>query len=790
MGASMPSAPDTTSFPVIHTSFHGRSAELTALQDLILDESARLITLVGPAGVGKTRLAVRAGESIASTGTWRVEYISLAVARNEHELGESIARALGVAETDGESMARTIVDAFSGQSTLLILDNLEHLLDQAAAVSALLALESKVTILATSRAPLGIRGEHVFDIAPFELPEDASRRSLSEFAVFDAVALFVDRARAVQHDFVLTPSNRSAVAAICARLDGLPLALELAAARIRMLPPAILLERLDRPLEALRAGPFDAPDRHRSLRAALEWSFELLSSPERRLIARLAVPRGSFTLQAVEALSDDLDLEPLDAVASLVDKSLVRPAHVRRADGVEAVRFEMLAIVREFALEKLAETDDFARAHDRFANYIVALAAEVMAEFPLGPASGDASFDVLGVDREPTLAALDWLYRSGNHRTYVQAAAALAPHWFARGALRDARSILERARMLQAHADPADVARVTLANGMVAIQQGDFEVGEALLYSGLELARSTGQEDWIGQASFSLGVVEQDRGNPGSALPLFAAARTSFQATNRPLFAAVARNNLGLVTARMGDLREGLIQIDSARLEHRELGYSFGVALADRYAGQVLLEIGDLVGARKSLCESLKFEPASMQGWHIANALETLAYVDLAEGHVQRAAVLSEAAAHVREDIGVPLEPALSDKWTRFRQALEGRLDQDELAEACKTARDWSIEAAIAYATSAPSSEALATGETNATLTPRLSARENEVLALLIEGQTNAEIAMSLFISPRTVSVHVTHILEKLGVENRSAAVAMALRSGLMAGRADRSPNA
>lgn len=586
----------------------------------------------------------------------------------------------------------------------------------------------------------------------------------------------------------MTTANAAAIAAICSRLDGLPLALELAAARTRMLAPAVLLARLDRPLEALRSGPLDSPERHRSLRAALDWSYDMLSPDERRLFQRLGVPRGSFALDSVEALSTDLDLDPLDAISSLVSKSLVQPANTVRGDGVESVRFQLLATVREFALEKLAASDDYVDAHNTFARYITEVASSVPAEFPMAPDRGDASFDITGVDREPTLAALDWLHRSGQHAELVRSVAVLAPHWFARGALRDAHACLAIALAQQSDGDPADVARATVAMGMVAIQQGKFEFGESQLRAGLELAKSAGAGEWIGQASFSMGVVEQDRGHPEAALPYFQTARESFLETGRTVFAAVALNNIGLVTARSRDLRQGLALIDEARRTHQELGFAFGAALADRYAGQVLLALGELAAARDVLRASLRLDPSLMQGWHVANSLETIARIDALEGEYYRAAVLAAGAARLREDIGVPLEPALQGEWQEFVRTLESVLSEVELAEASSLGRSLALDAVVAMALEVPGEypEKIdvepepQVGTDPTILTAPLTRREREVLELMVEGRTNPEIGAELFISPRTVSVHVTHILEKLGVENRSAAVALALRSGLV----------
>lgn len=781
-------APKLAAPPNFHTSFLGRNQELEEIPALFRLPGVRLVTLVGPGGVGKTRIAAQVAGSIATELGAGVLYVPLAAVGADRQVLEVVARELGVLGGDETDLPRTIGRSLDGRQIVVVLDNFEHLIAQAVAIGQLLVAASGVRVLATSRAAMEIRGEHVYPVSPLGLPPGAGRLSLSELRDVEAIMLFEERARAVQHDFSVTSANAAAVAAICSRLDGLPLALELAAARTRMLAPAVLLARLDRPLEALGAGPHDSPDRHRSLRATLDWSYELLSREESTLFQRLGVPRGSFSIAAVEALSADLDLDPLDAITSLVSKSLVQPANFLRGDGSESVRFQLLEIVREFALEKLALGDDFVRTHDLFALHIAEMAAAVPAEFPMGPAGGDASFDITGVDREPALAALDWLHRSGQHAELVRSVAVLAPHWFARGALRDAHACLAIALSEAEDGDPADVARATVAMGMVAIQQGKFEFGEKRLLAGLELARQSGAEEWIGQASFSMGVVEQDRGRPEVALPYFAEAREAFISSNRPVFASVSLNNLGLVTARSRDLREGLAIVETARRTHLELGFAFGAALSNRYAGQILLALGQLEDAREALRASLQLDPSDMQGWHVANAIETLARIDSLDGAYERAAILAAGATRLREEIGVPVEPALIHEWQSFQEELALHLTSEALAEATRKGTASTLPEMIGLAIGGKDSEtesAASDGVSDPANSPwepnaPLTARESEVLLLLIEGRTNPEIADQLFISPRTVSVHVTHILEKLGVENRSAAVATALRAGLV----------
>ena len=403
-----------------------------------------------------------------------------------------------------------------------------------------------------------------------------------------------------------------------------------------------------------------------------------------------------------------------------------------------------------------------------------------MPEFPLGPSDADLSFDIVGVDREPALAALDWLQSSGQHDAHLRLAVLLAPHWFARGALRDARLRLQSALSVASGGDPDDRVRATVALGMVAIQQGHFDYGKEQLLDGIALAREHRSETWIGQANFSLGVLEQDRGAPGQAIPYFETAFRIFEASGNDLFATVALNNLGLVTARNGDAQAGMEILERASQRHVELGFAFGSALADRYAGQVLLRLGEYERARERLRASIQLDPELMQGWHVANAVESLAMLDLREGAFGNAAVLAAGAARLREDVGVPIEPALMDEWQQFLTGLRAALPPAELEAATAQGRALTVEELIRRAVSPAPPQPVSSVEPRSeeSALDRLTPREIEVLKLLIDGRSNVEIADALFISPRTVSVHVTHILEKLGVENRSAAVAYVLRSG------------
>ena len=353
------SEPRPSNLPVQRTAFIGREREVTALREMMGRDDVRLVTLTGPGGIGKTRLALQVAGEIAGQFPSGVCFVSLSVVGEPGLIASTIAQAAGVPETGNQSAQESMKDHLGGleQPMLLLLDNFEHLVSAAPIVADLLSVGPKLKIVVTSRAPLHVYGEHEFPVLPLALPDPKSIPPLDALARLPAIALFLERARAVKHDFALTKENAPAVVAICARLDGLPLAIELAAARIKLLSPPAMLVRLESCLSLLTGGARDLPTRQQTLRSTVDWSYCLLNAAEQTLFRRLAVFNGGCTLEAVEAVCDtkgDLGLDVLDGMASMVDKSLAQ--QVEQAGG--EARFVMLSTIREYAVERLAASDD------------------------------------------------------------------------------------------------------------------------------------------------------------------------------------------------------------------------------------------------------------------------------------------------------------------------------------------------------------------------------------------------------------------------------------------------
>ena len=391
----------------------------------------RLLTLTGTGGTGKTRVGLQAAAEVLEEYEDGVFFVSLAAIIDSTLVAATVAGTLGVKETGGQPLLESLKDYLREKRILLLVDNFEHLLEAAPMVSELLSAAPNLKVLATSRIPLRLYGEHEFAVPPLTLPDpERALPSVEDLIQYEAVRLFVERAQAANGDFRVTNDNVPAVAEICHRLDGLPLAIELAAARVKVLPPQKLLERLSDRLRLLTGGARDLPERQRTLRSTIEWSYGLLEEGERTLFARLAVFSGGCTLEAIEAICDaygGLPVDVLDGVSSLVDKSLLR-----QEEGVGGEpRFVMLETIHEFARGKLEQSGEAEDLHRLQARYVIALAEE--AELILGQLEQGGWLERLETEHANMRAALSWLMQHGEAELGLSLAAALWPFWDARG---------------------------------------------------------------------------------------------------------------------------------------------------------------------------------------------------------------------------------------------------------------------------------------------------------------------------------------------------------------------
>lgn len=631
----------------------GRERDLGAIETALLRERARLLTLWGPAGVGKTRLAIAAAATLGDAFPDGVAFVDLAPLSDPALVADALARALGAAPADPAEIYEALAAHLHGRRLLLVLDNMEQLLDAGPGLAHLLGRCPGLAALVTSRALLRVRGERPQQVPPLELPASDAPDDLLRSP---AGALFVAGARAAYPAFALTPSAAAAVAAICRKLDGVPLAIELVAARARLLAPEQIRARLDAaPLQVAAHGPADLPERQQALAAAIDWSHALLDAPERALFARLGVFRGGWDIEAAEAVCAEPGAVTLDLAASLLDKSLIRPA----APPGPTPRFTMLEMVRAYALERLAERGEEGRARRAHAAYYAGLAEA--AEPALLGAEQVAWLERLAREHDNLRQALAWSLGSPPAPEGPRLAAALWRFWWMRGHLAEGRRWLERAAELLADdalpPDEALRARVLTGAGVLAEKHGDYARATRALEGCLAIRRALGDQVGAAATLNSLGVVARARGDRGRARELFGASLEIRRAL-MPERVAPLLSNLAAVLIEDGDYTEArALLAESLELARRQ-GDTLGVACALNILGTVALRQRDLGWAGAYLRQSVELFDQIGDQDGIAESLEGLAELALQLGDPLRVAALAGAAAGLREAIGAQPTPA------------------------------------------------------------------------------------------------------------------------------------
>ncbi len=642
----------------------GREHDEAAAVHLLTHDETRLLTLTGPGGVGKTRLAMQVAEGLHDRYADGVVFVSLTSLNDSNLVIAAVARALGV-PARGESSLLEIVSAhLRDRRMLLVLDNFEHVVEAGPAVTALLAACRRLTVLTTSRAPLHIQGEHELAVPPLATPDAAPLPPAADLARYASVALFVSRARAAQPSFAVTEANAAAIVAICRRLDGLPLAIELAAARVKLLPPPALLGRLDgdpnaTPLRLLTGGARDAPARQQTLRNTIAWSYDLLLAEERRVFQSLAVFAGGATLEAAEAVcaagaDEALGLpNVLDVLFSLVDKSLVR---VVESAGDVAVdggsRMIMLRTIREYGLERLEASGEWEAIGARHAAYYLAL-AERAAPGLTGPEQS-AWLARLGREEDNLRAALDWASRSGESggrdgetglngpEIGLRLGSALWRFWHTRGQVSEGRAWLEKLLALSRQVGDdapslAPRARALDAASALATEQGDHQRAATLLEESLRLYRRLGDRRGAATTTNILGSVALRQGDYRRATALYEECLAARRDLDDPRGTAVALNNLGIVARYEGDHQRAASLYEESLAIKRTLSDPHSVALSLNNLGVVALDRGDDERAAVLFAESLALFEEQKGRWGIALLLTNLGNLARRQGHYEQA---------------------------------------------------------------------------------------------------------------------------------------------------------
>ncbi|MFE5699246.1 ATP-binding protein [Rhodococcus koreensis] len=754
------------------TSFVGRRREAAETKRLL--SVSRLVTLTGIGGVGKTRLALRVADDARrafANGVWLVGFGEL---QAPELVEEAVASALGVREQSASGTSSILQRHLHDQQLLLVLDNCEHLVDAVAALAeSLLKTCPKLRILATSREPLGIDGEATLRVPPLPFPDSSRPSPPAGLARYDSVALFAERASRALPGFAITDDNGSTIARICERLDGLPLPIELATARLRAMTAQQILDRLTDRYTLLTSSTRGAPSRQQTLRLCVDWSYDLCTPDERALWGRLAVFAGGFELDSAEGICAG-DLAPgdvLDVVASLVDKSIL----IREEAG-DVVRFRLLDTLRDYGLERLRESGEYDSVRRKHRDWFERLASDARSGW-IGPRQLEW---VARLNREqPNLReALEFSVRQpAENESALRIANALYLFWRSFGLLNEGRHWFDRALTPAPTADTAERITALHAAGMLAGAQGDLEVARAFVEEGRVLADRSGDTSMRALVTSAEGFVSLFRGDDlAYALACFESARDVFHTEGDSLQEIWALLGLGLASAHLGDVTRAvdyqrkIQEITEAHGESVYRGWSLWTAAL------AMWQRGEHERANDFLQDGLRQTRRADDRINSAWCMQILAWIAADDHSPERAATLMGAAEALWQGVGSPAEvfPQLAghqdERERRTRRDLGGKA----FDTAFRHGSSLSFGDAVAFALNERPRPIAQSHNDN----PSLSRRERQVAELVAEGLTNKAIATTLVISQRTAQGHVEHILVKLGFSSRAQIAAWVVEQG------------
>jgi predicted ATPase/DNA-binding CsgD family transcriptional regulator len=750
------------------TSFIGRERELAQAKRLLRD--SYLVTLTGPGGSGKTRLCIALAAAVVGDYPDGVYFVPLAPVRDPGLVPSTIAQSIGLQDARDRPLMEHLVSQLRERQLLIVLDNFEHLLDGAPVVTRLLEETRAVRILVSSRSPLRVSGEQECPVPPLAVPEEDARPAAASLAACESVRLFAERAAAAVPGFTVDDENAAAIAAIARRLDGLPLAIELAAARVKLLPPQAILPRLDHSLGLLTGGRRDLPDRQQALRATIAWSYALLTEGARRLLATCSVFAGGASLEVIETVCDaavDIGLPVLDGVAELVDQSLLR-----QVPRPGLVRYAMLETIREYAAERLEAMPEAERARSAHAAAFLALV-----ETGGRPHAGLARKEWLErVDTEHNniRAALGW-YREHDLRAALRLAASMSAFWSLRGHHTEGR---QRLGELLSLVPAPSAARGSALNGAawLAIDRGHYADAAAMLGESIELSHALGDTAGEAIATVYLGRCQMSRRDIAGGAPYVERAVALVSQTGDGPATAFVTFYSGLVALLTGQLEAACGLFDRCAAMAAALDLEPLSARARQMLGFPLLDLGELAAARAALAEGFPVCMDVGDRWVVQIGLAGFAGLAAKTGRPRLALRLAGAGDAYRDanEFSMP-EPIaeIVGRWLAPARAKAGRAAGRLVADG----RRLSPEQAVDLVLASEPDDAPPPASRQA-----LTRREAEVAALAARGLTNRDIAAQLFLSVRTVEVHVDHILTKLGFHTRTQLAAWALEAGLRPG--------
>jgi len=827
----------TSNLPAYLTPLLGREQEVQAVCSLLKRPAVRLLTLTGPGGVGKTRLGVQVASDLVHDFANGVRFVSLGPISDPELVIPTIAQALDLPEIEDAGQGQTqplqrLKTYLCEKRVLLVLDNFEQVVTAAPALVELLGACPGLKMLVTSRAVLRVQGEYESAVPPLALPALKAPPDAEAVSHSAAVALFLQRAEACRPDFHLTAANAPVIAEMCVRLDGLPLAIELAAARIKLLPPEALLARLEHRLAVLTSGARGLPARQQTLRSTITWSYELLPAAEQRLFRRLSVFVGGCTLGAVEAVCSEADAaasDVLDGVASLLDNSLLQQTE----QAEEEPRFVMLETIREYArecLEASGEREGMRRAH---ASYYLRLAEA--AEPKLASAEREQWVHRLEQEHDNLRAALNWSVERKEAAIAVRLGGALWRFWFLQGHLSEGRQWLEKALAIAGSESggltiqvPAAVRAKALGGaGVLAHYQGDYRQAKLFCEESLALFRALGDKKGMAASLNGLGLIARARNDYAEAQALHEeslailralgdtwgiaetlslltrvaffyqedyTAGKSLHEESLALFRALGDRRgiaqtlgiLGYIAFLQEEDATALTSIEESLALYRELGdRPYSARLLHLLANAAFVK-GDYAKACTCYEEALTTFRELGEKWFIAICLEGLAGVAAAQSQPEWAAHLLSAAALLREALGVSPPPPNLANYERTVATTRAQLGEERFAAAWAAGREMTLEQVLARRERAtpPTVPTIPQPTGTVALPPtapfELTPREVEVLRLVAAGLSNAQMAEHLIISPRTVHAHVRSIYSKLGITSRTAATRYAIEHQLI----------
>jgi predicted ATPase/DNA-binding CsgD family transcriptional regulator len=810
-----------TNLPHEQNSFVGRERELHQLHRLV--GVTRALTLCGAGGIGKTRLALQVGAAVADEfpdGAWFVELGDL---RQPDLVVSRVASAVGVGEEPGRPLLETLTDALRPRRLLLTLDNCEHLIDACARLcQRLLASSPDLRVIATSREPLHVAAETVWQVQPLSVAPDGAATAPGDAFRYEAIRLFVTRAAASLSGFALTPANAAAVAAVCRALDGVPLAIELAAARVRTLSVEQIAARLADRFGLLTTGNRTAPPRQRTLRAAMDWSYELLSASEQVLLRRLSVFVG-WSLEMAEQVCSDDNIpasDVLDLLDSLMDKSLA----VREPEVLGQARYRLIDTIREYAAVRLADAGETAAFQHRLRDYTVTLAEHNLAiGMARVAAPWSARVDVFrryDVDGGNVAQVLGHCLAEGDAETGLRLCTAVRPCWIVRGTFTEGGEWLDSLLAIDAPAVSPRVRGAALVGRAQLALPSSSALAKSWAEAGLELCRAAGDTWWTAAALNLLSEIALHTGRTDEAASAADEALSIAQAAGDGWNEGYALGNRAAIAGLLGRLREAEQLTKSTISIMRRIDQQWGVARAllglgdlarlrgdpggahSRYlealailrdidarpdmarclAGlaRVAMDLGSMGQARQHLSESIRLSHSTGSRIGVARGLEAFASLAVREDRPELAVQLTTAATALREAAGYPgLDGARRERYLAPARRLLGKPAVERL---WAQGRALSSEAAVALALNEPqaaSGDAVTLAvvgdyEIAAALPATLTPRERQVAALVAAGRSNKSIAEELFISPATAARHVANILGKLGFSSRAQIAAWA----------------